>query len=97
MSLIDHSIFIFDQAFASARGDSGAAIASAIAAVTSGVFVANLNLKSFGASKWKTEIENTCESLLSELEKKQSSAFSKIVTLSEEAPINRSFNFEDNS
>ena len=94
MSLIDHAIFIFDQGFTSARGDSGAAIASAIAGVTSGVFVANLNLKSFGASKWKANVEEQCEALLIRLEEKQSEAFSKIVTLSEEEPNIRSFDFD---
>ncbi len=95
MSLIDHAIFIFDQGFTAARGDSGAAIASAIAGVTSGVFVANLNLKSFGHSKWKTDIEAQCNNLLAALEDKQSDAFSKIVTLSEEEPNIRSFDFDN--
>lgn len=95
MSLIDNAIFIFDRGFTSARGDSGAAIASAIAGVTSGVFVANLNLKSFGASKWKAGIEEQCDSLLITLEDKQSEAFSKIVKLSEEEPNIRSFDFDN--
>ena len=95
MSLINYAIFIFDQGFTSARGDSGAAIASAIAGVTSGVFVANLNLKSFGPSKWKAGIEQQCDSLLETLETKQSEAFSKIVTLSEEEPDIRSFDFDN--
>lgn len=86
LTLIDHGVFIFDNGFQSARGDSGASVSVAIAGVTSGIFVAHLNLKSFGPSHWKDQKEKEWDELLKLLEKKQTEAFSRIAVLSEEEP-----------
>ena len=83
--LIDHGIFLFDLGFQSARGDSGAAVSSAIAGVSSAVFVIGLNLESFKrSSDWKSKKEAQCEELLLRLQDKQLEAFSRITTLTEQ-------------
>jgi formiminotetrahydrofolate cyclodeaminase len=96
LSLIDHGIHIFDNGFQSARGDSGASVSVAIAGVTSGVFVAHINLKSFGSSTWKDSKEKDCEQLLKDLEQKQMEALSRIATLSVEEPRTMDLDLETN-
>lgn len=84
LPLIDHGVFIFDSGFQAARGDSGAAIGAAIAAVTASAFIANLNLTSFGRSGWRERISSDCEKMLNELNNKQIEAFTRLTKLSKE-------------
>jgi formiminotetrahydrofolate cyclodeaminase len=84
LTLIDYGIYIFDDGFQSARGDSGAAVGSAIAAVTASAFVANLNLTSFGQSDWREGISAECQKLISDLNVKQNASFSRLTKLSKE-------------
>lgn len=52
LELVDQEIVVFDQGARKVRGDSAAAISVAVAAVTTSIFVANLNLRSFRCSDW---------------------------------------------
>lgn len=84
LRLIDHAVYVFDSGFQSARGDSGAAVSAAIAGVSSAAFVINLNLRSFGPSKWKDDLKLKMEEMLDSLQQKQLDAFSRITKLTEE-------------
>ena len=84
LPLIDHGVFIFDAGFQAARGDSGAAVGAAIAAVTASAFIANLNLTSFGSSAWRDSISSQCQEMLQDLNNKQIVAFSRLTKLSKE-------------
>ena len=75
MALIDHAIIIFDQGSKKVRGDSGAAISAAIAAVTTGIFVANLNLRSFRSGQWARDTQARVVDLQEEVTAKQATAF----------------------
>lgn len=95
VALIDHGTALFDIGFKSARGDTGAAISAAVAGAMSGLFVANLNLKSFRGSKWAKERRERCESLHAALETKQALAFGRVTTLREEVIASMDLPFTD--
>lgn len=82
--LIDHGIAMFDMGFQAARGDSGAAVSSAVAGAMSGIFVVSLNLRSFKKSDWAIARRKRVEELHRELEIKQLSAFGRVRQLKEE-------------
>ena len=92
VSLIDDGVTIFDMGFRAARGDTGAAIAAAVAGAMSSVFVINLNLKSFRGSDWALEQRTRCDSLHSLLTRKQLEAFERVMTLREEDVTSVGFN-----
>ena len=91
--LIDLGASLFDIGFKSARGDTGAAISCAVAAALSGIFVVNLNLKSFRVSDWAKESRKRCDKLHRDLEKKQTDALTKVMTLRAEDIKSMSFPF----
>ncbi len=94
IKLIDHGVAMFDIGFESARGDTGAAISAAVAGAMSGIFVVNLNLRSFRGSEWAKERRNDCDRLHTLLENKQQAAFGRVVKLKEEDVQTMSFRFE---
>lgn len=94
LTLIDHGTAMFDLGFKSARGDTGAAISAAVAAAMSGIFVANLNLKSFRGSDWAQATRQTCDELHRSLQTKQTSAFERVMTLRAEDVTSLSFVFD---
>lgn len=85
MSLIDHAVIVFESGWHAVRGDSGASISAAMAGVTSGIFVANLNLKTLKDRKYATSNISRCEDYYSRLQTKQTKAFSCLVSLNSEA------------
>ncbi|MGF6648994.1 cyclodeaminase/cyclohydrolase family protein [Paraburkholderia sp. GAS82] len=85
MTLIDHGVAVFENGWPLVRGDSGAAISAAMAAVMSGIFIANLNLKSLRARNYARDHIDRCADLYAELQRKQETAFRCVTSLNAEA------------
>lgn len=85
MKLVDHGVVIFESGWHAVRGDSGAALSAAIAGVLSGVFVANLNMKTLKGRKYASDNMSRCNDLYKELSLKQEKAFSCVTSLNAEA------------
>lgn len=84
LRLIDHGTAMFDMGFKAARGDSGAAVSSAVAGAMSAIFVVSLNLRSFKQSDWAQSKRKRVAELERELEIKQLDAFGRVSQLKEE-------------
>lgn len=85
MKLIDHGVVVFESGWRAIRGDSGAALSAAIAGVMSGIFIANLNIKTLKGRKYAAENVNRCDELYKELSAKQARAFACVTSLNAEA------------
>lgn len=85
MKLIDNGVIVFESGWHAVRGDSGAALSAAIAGVMSGIFIANLNIKTLKGRKYASENVERCDSLYRELEAKQAKAFGCVTSLNAEA------------
>jgi formiminotetrahydrofolate cyclodeaminase len=85
MKLVDHGVVVFESGWHAIRGDAGAAISSAIAGVTSGIFIANLNVKTLKGRKYATDNVGRCDAIYRELLAKQAKALSCITSLNAEA------------
>lgn len=85
MKLIDHGVVIFEAGWHAVRGDSGAALSAAIAGVLSGIFIANLNIKTLKGRKYAADNVHRCDELYKELAAKQEKAFSCVTSLNAEA------------
>jgi hypothetical protein len=85
MKLIDHGVVVFDSGWHAVRGDSGAAISAAIAGVLSGIFIANLNIKTLNRRKYAADNLHRCDKLYKELAAKQTTAFACVTSLNAEA------------
>lgn len=85
MKLIDHGVIVFELGWHAVRGDSGAALSAAIAGVMSGIFIANLNIKTLKGRKYANDHLHRCEELYQELTQKQTKAFSCVTSLNAEA------------
>lgn len=83
--LVDHGIVVFNSGWHAVRGDSGAAISAAVAGITSGIFISNLNLKALKDRKFAQENIHRCDDLYSQLTQKQSKAFECVTSLNSEA------------
>lgn len=94
IKLIDHGVSMFDIGFVAARGDTGAAISAAVAGAMSGIFVVNLNLRSFRGGEWAQARRIDCDRLHALLEAKQEAAFGRVVKLKEEDVQSMSFGFD---
>lgn len=85
MKLIDHGVIVFESGWHAVRGDSGAALSAAVAGVMSGIFIANLNIKTLKSRKYALENINRCQELYNDLAAKQAKAFSCVTSLNAEA------------
>lgn len=94
LRLIDHGTAMFDMGFKAARGDSGAAVSSAVAGAMSAIFVVSLNLRSFKKSEWAQSKRKRVAELEKELEKKQLDAFGRVSQLKEEDVEAMSFDLD---
>lgn len=94
LRLIDHGTAMFDMGFKAARGDSGAAVSSAVAGAMSAIFVVSLNLRSFKQSEWAQSKRKRVAELEKELEKKQLDAFGRVSQLKEEDVETMSFDLD---
>lgn len=81
LELIDLAARVFDGGFKGARGDTGAALSSAVAGVLASVFVINLNLKSFRGSYWAREQRRQCDELQARVAEKYEGALTRVVKL----------------
>lgn len=52
LELGDYAVFVFDNGFKSARGDSGVALNSAISGISSSLYIVELNLQSIASDEW---------------------------------------------
>lgn len=84
LELIDLAAVVFDGGFKGARGDTGAALSSAVAGVLASVFVINLNLKSFRGSYWARQQRKQCDELQERVTEKYESALARMMKLREE-------------
>lgn len=85
MKLIDHGVVIFENGWHAVRGDSGAAISSAVSGVMSGIFIISLNLKSLKERKYAHNKLEKCNNLYASLQNKQTAAFKCVTSLNNEA------------
>lgn len=85
MKLIDHGVVIFESGWHAVRGDSGAAISSAVSGVMSGIFIISLNLKALKERKYSQSKMGKCTDLYSTLQSKQAAAFACVTSLNREA------------
>ncbi|MGF6766063.1 formiminotetrahydrofolate cyclodeaminase [Paraburkholderia sp. GAS33] len=85
LPLINHGVTVFQHGWKAVRGDSGAAISGAIAAVTSGLFIVNLNIKSLKDRNYAKDNIGRCTEQFAELQRKQVTAFSCVTSLNVEA------------
>jgi methenyltetrahydrofolate cyclohydrolase len=84
-ALIDFGITIFESGWQHVRGDSGVAISASIAAVTSGIFIVSLNLKTLKSRKFAHERVALSDELFGRLQNKQQTAFRCVITLNAES------------
>ncbi|UXU90785.1 cyclodeaminase/cyclohydrolase family protein [Burkholderia sp. S-53] len=85
LPLINHGVTVFEHGWKAVRGDSGAAISAAIAAITSGLFIANLNIKGLKERKYAKDKIGRCTELLKLLQQKQETALHCVTSLNAEA------------
>ncbi|NSX02753.1 cyclodeaminase/cyclohydrolase family protein [Cupriavidus gilardii] len=85
LPLIGHGVQVFQVGWGAVRGDSGAAISSAIAAVMSAIFITNLNLKSLGGRRYARDNIVRCADFYAKLQERQASAFQCVTSLNAEA------------
>jgi len=81
IELVDHALMVFDTGAKKVRGDSGAAISSAIAGASTAIFVANLNLRSFQGGRWAIGIQSRVNRMQDLLLEKQTEAFRRASAL----------------
>lgn len=81
LELIDLAAVVFDGGFKGARGDTGAAISSAVAGVLASVFVINLNLRSFRGSYWARQQRKLCDELQARVAAKYEAALTRVMQL----------------
>jgi methenyltetrahydrofolate cyclohydrolase len=85
LKLIDLGISIFSDGWPAVRGDSGAAIAVAVSSATSGIFIANLNLKTLGTRNYSRTNIDRCNQLMEALQDKQQQVFQCVADINAEA------------
>ncbi|GJH30911.1 cyclodeaminase/cyclohydrolase family protein [Caballeronia novacaledonica] len=85
LPLINHGVTVFEYGWKAVRGDSGAAISGAIAAVTSGLFIVNLNIKGLKGRNYAMNNINRCAQQSADLQLKHSTALGCLASLNFEA------------
>lgn len=80
----ESALQLFDTAFQSARGDSGAAVSSALSGAYSSLFICYLNLKQFRTGKWSQDTRERCEILMTRTFQIQRDLFSRVISLRDE-------------
>jgi len=89
--LSDFALFLFDNGFQSARGDSGVALNNAIAAIAGCLSVINLNLLSLGHDARTEQIRTEASLLKSRLQALSSEAIQRLGRLEDEAERHREY------
>lgn len=89
--LTEYSIYVFDNGFKSARGDSGVAISSALSSISGCISIISLNLQSFPKNKWTEEIKRQKSEIRSKYEKLTNESSIRLDLLDEEAELKNNF------
>jgi len=84
LELLPLALAVFEEGFKSARGDSGVAVSNLLSAISGGLFIIFLNLKSFKKSRWLEETKQNAEDLTRQFYRYQARAFAKVLELYEE-------------
>jgi formiminotetrahydrofolate cyclodeaminase len=84
VQLAEKTLSVFDLGFKSARGDSGVAISSALAAASSCISIIYLNLTSFKGSEWARETRLKADEISRRLQSHQIELFARIDRLRQE-------------
>jgi formiminotetrahydrofolate cyclodeaminase len=87
MKLIENGITVFEHGWHAVRGDSGAAVSVAIAAVLSGIFIANLNIKTLKGRRYAKANLARCDELYKKVSEKQTRAIRCVTSLNAEAAV----------
>jgi methenyltetrahydrofolate cyclohydrolase len=85
LAIVDHAVVAFREGWGSVRGDSGAAIASASAGATSGIFISNLNIKTLENRQYATSALARSNVLQANLQEKQATIFRCLADINSEA------------
>jgi methenyltetrahydrofolate cyclohydrolase len=83
--LLSHAIYIFENGFKGAKGDSGVAISNLLSSISGSLFIIFLNLKTFKKGKWKDEKMKRAIELANQFYETQRIAFSKVVEIYNES------------
>jgi formiminotetrahydrofolate cyclodeaminase/Zn-dependent peptidase ImmA (M78 family) len=94
VELADFAIFIFNNAFKSARGDSGVALNSAVAVVAGCLSIIELNLLSIDDEEWIKKIKLATKELKLQYERLLSLANNSLLVLEIEVEVNQSLQNE---
>jgi methenyltetrahydrofolate cyclohydrolase len=83
--IVDYAVSAFRDGWGSVRGDSGAAISAASAGATSGIFIANLNIKTLENRNYATSALDRSDRLQANLQQKQGVIFRCLADINSEA------------
>lgn len=84
LALIDYAFTIFDKGFQSARGDSGVAISNLLSAISGGLFVTLINIRTGRQSQWSDKLREEAEKIGNSYNTKQKIALTKVFELYKE-------------
>jgi Zn-dependent peptidase ImmA (M78 family)/formiminotetrahydrofolate cyclodeaminase len=93
--LADYAAFVFDNAFRSAKGDSGVALNGAVAALGGCLSIVDLNLSSFGSNDWTVKIREEVERLRADYNKLAAEAKNRMDSFTI-VSLKKSFQFAKN-
>jgi formiminotetrahydrofolate cyclodeaminase len=88
LKLVDCGSAMFDMGYKAVRGDSGAAMSVALAGAMSGVFIVDLNLKSFRGGTWAVNTKIKLISLHQDIQDRHNTIYSKLVDIPFTSPDN---------
>lgn len=88
LKLANYSLYIFDNCFKSARGDSSVALNSSLAGITGCISIVSLNLSSFQKNTWTEKIKRERNEIRTEFSKLTEENFKRMDILEEEAERN---------
>jgi len=91
IELANYSLYIFDHAFRSARGDSGVALSSALSSITGCIAIVSLNLQSFAKNDWTGKIKAQRASIRKEYKWLTKESIKRLNTLDKEADRKNEF------
>lgn len=97
LKLANYSLYIFDNCFKSARGDSGVALNSSLASITGCLSIVSLNLSSFPKNTWTEKIKRERNEIRKTFAQLTQENFNRMDILEEEAERKNELYAEINS